>query len=229
MNGKWKALSIITFAVLMLAIPLVQATEPAVPHNADAMWIEPATVDLTGTSAGVGYMFNVTVWINLTKTSSTWQFVLAYNSNHLNATRCGYTGPSGTKSDFFSGLATLPLTPTFGVYNTTHNSILFGELWGMAGPYRDPGHGSLAWVEFNVTAVPASGQTFTSMIGLTDVYPDGGGDTYAQQPDSTKIAVTSDYTTYTIPEFSGLAIVALLMCMVTITILARKLTWPSRR
>lgn len=229
MNGKWKALSIITFAVLMLAIPLVHAADPAVSHDADSMWIEPAAVDVTGTSAVVGYMFNVTVWINLTETSASWQFVLAYNSNHLNATRIGYTGATGTKSDFFSNIATLPLTPIFSVYNTTHNSILFGELWGMAGPYRDPGHGSLAWVEFNVTAVPPSGQAFTSMIGMTDVYPDGTGDTYAQQPDQSKIALTTDYATYTIPEFSGLAIVALLMCMATVTILARKLAWPSRR
>ncbi len=228
MNGKWKALSIITFAVLMLAIPLVHAADPAVAHDADAMWIEPTTVDVTGTSAVVGYMFNVTVWVNLTETCASWQFVLDYNNNQLNATRTGYTGPAGSKSDFFSGLATMGLPAVFTVVNATHSTVLCAESW-LTGPYRDPGHGSLEWVEFNVTAVPPSGQTFTSMIELTDVYPNGGGDTFAQQPDNSKIAVTSDYATYTIPEFSGLAIVALLMCMATIAVLARKLTWPSRR
>jgi hypothetical protein len=226
MYGKWKTLVIITFVMLMLAIPFVRADEPTTPHSADAMWIEPSTVDLTGTSAVVGYKFNVTVWINLTETSASWEFSLAYDKSQLNATRVGYT--AGSKSDFFSGIATYSLPPSFGVYNTTHDSILCGESWN-SGPYRDPGYGSLEWVEFQVMSAPPAGQTITSTIGLVDVYPGGSGDTYAQQPDGTKIAVTSDYSTYTIPEFSGLAIAALLMCMATITILTRKLMCYSRR
>jgi len=226
MNGKWKTLSVITFAVLMLAIPLVHADVPTEPQNGDAMWIEPSSVDLRGTSAGVGYKFNVTVFINLTIDSASWQFNLVYNKSHLNATGTGYT--AGDKSDFFHNVTTIPLSPTYSTYNTTHDSVLDAESW-MLGLTRGPGYGSLAWVEFQVMTVPPSGETYTSMIGLVDLYPSGTMDTYAQQPDGTKIALTSYDSTYTIPEFSGITIVALLMCLAAITILARKVTFSSHR
>ena len=226
MKRIYKAISVITFAALMLAIPLVHASEPGIPHAGDAMWIEPETVDLRGTSADVGYQFNVTVFINLTVSSASWEFKLAYNKDHLNATRAGYT--AGDKSDFFHNLTTIPLSPTFAVYNTTHDSVLHAESW-MLGSTRSPGYGSLAWIEFRIMAVPPSGETYTSMIALVDVYPGGTQETYAQQTDGTKIPLTIYDSTYIIPEFSGLAIIISLMCMAAVTMFARKLICSSHR
>jgi hypothetical protein len=187
----------VTSAPIML---LAHADTPAEPHAGDAMWTEPSTISVTGANAVVGYKFNVTVWINLTESSAAWEFVLAYNNSQLNATRAGYT--AGGKSDFFSSILTYALPPTFGVYNATHSSVLCGETWN-SGPYRDPGYGSLEWVEFQVMSAPPAGQTYTSMIALTDVYPGGSADTYAQDPSMNKIAVTPFATTYSITTPGG--------------------------
>jgi hypothetical protein len=225
MKAKIKAMSLITFAALMLMMPLVHAAEPGEPHAGNAMWIEPSTKDLRDTGAGVGYKFNMTVWINLTLSSASWQFKVAYNKGQLNATAAGYT--AGDKSDFFHNMTTIPLAPTFGSHNSTHNYVLQAESW-MLGPTRSPGYGSLLWIEFSVMAVPPAGQNLTSMIGLIEVYP-VGTETYAQQPDGTMIDLTAYDSLYVIPEFSGLAILILLMCVAVITVSAGKLVSISRR
>ena len=191
---------ILIFAIVSAPIVLlVGASTPTEPHAGDAMWTEPSLVDLSTATVSVGYKFNITVWINLTLTSASWQFVLAYNYSQLNATRAGYT--ADTHSDFFNGLANVALAPSFGAYNATHNAVLCAESLMLAS--RVPGYGSLEWVEFQVMAAPPSGQTFTSIIGLTDVYPGGSGDTYAQDPVGTKIAVNAFATTYRITAPGG--------------------------
>jgi hypothetical protein len=191
---------IFIFAIVSAPIVLlVRASTPTEPHAGDAMWTEPSLIDLSTATVSVGYKFNVTVWINLTLASASWQFVLAYDNSQLNATRAGYT--AGTHSDFFNGLANVGLSPSFYVYNATHNAVLCAETLMLA--IRDPGYGSLEWVEFQVMSVPPSGQTFTSMIGMTDVYPGGSGDTYAQDPVGNKIAVNAFATTYRITAPGG--------------------------
>ena len=190
-------------AFALISVPLVllaQADVPTEPHVADAMWNEPSMINLSSPPVSVGYKFNVTVWINLTESSAAWEFKLAYDKNHLNATGCGYT--AGTKSDFFRTLTTLPLSPQFGSLSATYDYVLAAESW-MMGPTRGPGYGSLAWVEFQVMTVPPSGQAYASMIGLTDVYPEGTGETYAQQPDGTKIILSVSSSMYRISSASG--------------------------
>ena len=139
----------ITFLLIvaMLSVaPLTMAGIPEEPHSADAMWIEPSFVDVTG--APVGYKFNVTVWANSSKQVKGWQFWLYYPNQYINATRCGYT--AGDKSEFFQNITAIPVVPHFVVdYNETHNKLEFGEAW-MMGPYRNPGYGSLCWIEFEI-------------------------------------------------------------------------------
>jgi len=92
MRGKIsKVTSILAIAVILLTMSKALAAEPSEPHPGDSIWIEPSTINLSTGTYPVGYKFNVTVWINMTVTTVTWQFKLAYNKNHLNATRCGYT------------------------------------------------------------------------------------------------------------------------------------------
>jgi len=153
-----------------LAVFLAYAGVPSEPHPANAMWIEPTSVDLARETHDIGYKFNVTVWVNITTVPSptqvvkSWQFVMSYDKCLLNAIRCGYT--EGAKSQFFSNITAVPVEPQFGSLNATHNFVMHGETW-ITGPKRTvPGYGSLSWVEFEVTAKPPEGQTYTSLIGL---------------------------------------------------------------
>ena len=124
-----------------LSIPAL--SEPIEHHPADAMWIEPSSIDLTGYTTG--QKFNVTVWLNVTEPCYSWQFKIYFNNTYLNAIRAGYT--AGSTSEFFEGLTTLPLPPRIDndVGYVLYAESLLGE------GQRDPGYGSLAWIEFNVT------------------------------------------------------------------------------
>jgi len=203
-------------AVMTTRIPTMSPAFAGVPgeHAPDAMWIEPSTVDLSTDTVLVSYRFNVTVWINLTESSASWQFKLAYNKNHLNATGCGYT--AGDKSQFFEDVTTIPLPPSFESLNTTHNYVLHAESTFLSP--RDPGYGSLAWIEFEVMTIPPpEGETYTSKLAIVEVYPDGT-ETYAQDPDGNKIVLNAFESIYTIPEFPELLIPAVLMSLTLIAI-----------
>jgi len=132
----------------------VNALTPLEPHDANAMWIEPSIVELDPGVISVGHKFNVTVWANASKETKGWQFWLLYGSQYINATRAGYT--AGDKSEFFKDIIAMPIIPSFKVHNATHNRLDYGEAWLM-GPYREPGYGSLCWIEFEVIALPPGG------------------------------------------------------------------------
>ena len=119
-------------------------------HSADAMWIAPSYINLTNYS--VGQKFNITIWLNRSSTSTAWQIGLIYRKTYLNATRTGYT--AGTTSEFFQGKSTIPVSPKFGSLNATHNQVLFGEAI-LIPPYKEPGYGSLCWIEFEILEKPA--------------------------------------------------------------------------
>ena len=147
---KSNFLSILCFVVIaLLAISAfssqVKATEPTNPQPADAMWFESELDALDVTLISDGYKFNLTVWLNASSASYAWQFKIYFNNTYLNASRAGYTGDG--KSEFFAGLSTMPVSP---VIDNNVGSVLFGET--LVGEIeRDPGYGSLAWIEFEVT------------------------------------------------------------------------------
>jgi hypothetical protein len=146
----------------------VNALTSTEPHDANAMWIEPSDVELDPGIISVGYKFNVTVWANASLETKGWQFWMYYPKDYINATRAGYT--AGTKSEFLQDLTTLPISPSFKVdFNATHNRLDFGEAWLM-GPFREPGSGSLCWVEFEVVGVPPGGMAADVPINVEDAY-----------------------------------------------------------
>jgi len=225
-----KIISIVVLAALVLT-PLVFMTSsvfaavPDEPHAGDAMWIEPSNITLSTATHSVGYRFNVTVWINLTISSASWQFKVAYDKNHLNATGAGYT--AGEKSDFYSNITTIPLPFSFASLNGTHNFVLGAESWLM-GSNRGPGYGTLAWIEFEVMVVPPEGEAYTSKIAMDDVSPTG--ETYVQDPDAVKIQLNSYESTYVIPEFIGFLSLVLIICLTTIAMLSiKRRSYISRR
>jgi hypothetical protein len=154
-------------ALLMLltiaALPSFKASAatPTEPHAANAMWIEPSLTQLNVTLIPAGYEFNVTVWANCSVSCGGWQAWILYEKAYVNATRAGYTGPDGFKSDFFQNITTIAVSPSFKSHNGTHNRVEYGESWAGSGPYRSPGYGSLCWIEFNVTSLPSSPQNTT--------------------------------------------------------------------
>jgi len=201
----------ILFALFTIMLPMkALALEPNEPHNADAMWVEPSEIDLTTVS--VGYRFNVTVWVNCSKTCTAWQFLLYYNSTYLNATGCWYT--AGTTSEFFQGLGPIPVEPTF--YN---DSVLFGESCLMN--LREPGYGSLAFVEFEVIEVPPEPLTFE--LDISKAYPE---DTYlivVLDSEEGKLEPMSVLNaTVIIPEFGPLVYIMLILTISSIAVMFKK-------
>jgi hypothetical protein len=200
-------IAIIVFAVFtcLMLTPYAYAAEPSVPHNADAMWVEPEVVDLSG--ASIGYKFNVTVWVNLTVTCAGWQFLMEYETAFLNATRIGLT--AGDKSDFFQNITTFPIAPQFG--NLTAKYALIGESW-ISGPYRSPGYGSLGWVEFEVIAAGP----YSNAFDIATAYHPNNSKTYALHvqdveppppPDEIILNVSNGSV---VPEFSSWPLIVLL-------------------
>jgi hypothetical protein len=148
--------------LLMLAVAavpsrLVEALVPNEPHNANSMWIEPSLTQLNTPQMWPGYKFNVTVWANCSVPCGGWQIWLVYENAMINATRAGYT--ANTKSEFFQNISTIPVPPIFRAHNDTFGRVEYGESRGVTPINRDPGYGSLAWIEFNVTTVPQSPTT----------------------------------------------------------------------
>lgn len=201
----------ILFALFTIMLPMKAfALEPNEPHNADAMWVEPSEIDLTTVS--VGYRFNVTVWVNCSKTCTAWQFLLYYNSTYLNATGCWYT--AGTTSEFFQGLGPIPVEPTF--YN---DSVLFAESCLLN--LREPGYGSLAFVEFEVIEVPPEQLTFE--LDISKAYPE---DTYlivVLDSEEGKLEPMSVLNaTVIIPEFGPLVYIMLILTISSIAVMFKK-------
>ncbi|MDH5732180.1 MAG: cohesin domain-containing protein [Candidatus Bathyarchaeota archaeon] len=165
-----------TVTVFRISISSMNESEsyPTVPCPADSMWIDPPAISLNT----VGSKFNVTVWLNLTVYSTVWQFRMIYNKQQLDALRCQYTAAG--KSQFFANISTIPVSPVFGVYNASHNSVIHGEA-ASYGSYRAPGYGSLAWVEFEVLVVPLGGE---KILDISTEYP---VDTYALDDVGSKI------------------------------------------
>ena len=215
-NKKFKStillLILSTLTLASISAPHSIAIEPSEPNEANAIWIEPSLIDLNVTEISVGYKFNLTVFANVSVATGGWQFWIIYENSYLNAARCGYT--AGSQSEFYQGLSTLPVTPSFKPYNATHNRVEFGEII-MLPPYRDPGYGSLAWIEFEVISLPEN--TVYERFGFLDV---GGTGTYILDSTGQKPQLNV-YPSVIVPEFTVLSL-ALLTTMGSLTVLVLK-------
>jgi len=147
------------FLLSMIAFPTMADT-PSAPHDANAFWIEPSSVALDTATHDIGYKFNITVWLNCSVASYTWQFRVEFCNARVEATRAGYT--HGGKSDFFDGLATVPADPIINNASgyVDHGESLIGSI------QREAGYGSLTWIEFVVTSVPEKGQEINCYFNL---------------------------------------------------------------
>lgn len=194
---------------LLLLVPML-ATCPVFALDANSIWIEPPSQDFS-TNTPVGTTFNVTVWLNVTSPTDSWQFYLIYDGAYLNALRCGYTGNG--KSLWSGTNSANSVDPAFGSHNatSTYKYVLHGEV--LKSSVESTGEGSLSWVEFNVTAVPPAGQTVTSDIRL-DVEGPFSTQVLNANFEAISPALTFGKSTYVIPEFP---LTALLFALFIVT------------
>ncbi|MFZ1990914.1 MAG: hypothetical protein WAW96_14215, partial [Alphaproteobacteria bacterium] len=146
---------------------------------ADALWTEPSNLGLNLSEVGIGYMFNVTAWVNLTVSCFTWQGELSFNPAYFNATRAGYTG--GSVSQFFAGHSTIP---TSAIIDNVAGTVMLGESL-LGADSRGPGAGSLFWTEFMLVAAPSANLTI-DFVGVNS---------YVLDPDLNEIPIPNVYGT----------------------------------
>jgi hypothetical protein len=161
--------------MLLGATPILMPTVKAVPA-APAFWIVPDTETFYTSTAPVGTVFNVTIWVNTTDPGSfSWQVKLAFNATQLQAVEgsAHYTGVG--KSQWVSSAGangSIPVTP---VFDNVGGSILIGESLLTSTDYISASSGSLFAVTFNITAAPSTGGTLSSLIDTGTYAP---GDTF---------------------------------------------------
>jgi hypothetical protein len=217
------ALVFLGIVFLLLSIFPAYADEPSEPHHANAMWVEPSTINLN--TYTVGQKFNVTVWVNMSTVLSpavgidTWQVKLYYDLTYIKALRTGYT--AGTTSKLFQGLSTVPVSPLIESNFTYH-----GETCATNSPLPYlpvPCHGSLMWIEFNVTAVTPKPIHFQLNITNEDNWvADDMGNYYP--PDGS----ITQHNGIVIPEFSPLLIVSLMvLTLVAVTLNKKSIRKPN--
>lgn len=184
---------IAVFGIAMLLVSVLPVlAQPKLSRPANAMWIEDTdapywAVNLTTKNPAhtIGYRFRVTVWLNVSTVSAgadgvdTWQVQVNFNPAHLKAVAVGYT--AGSKSKFFDGLNTVPVTPTIGTDFVLHGETCVSPDYRVI-PYCE----SLFWIEFEVTSVPAKGETLTSLISIDP----RSAKTYVVDTAGTKISLT---------------------------------------
>ena len=200
--------------ILLLTICTAYADTPSEPHKGNAIWVEPSTINLN--TYTVGQKFNITLWTNMTTLVSpavgidTWSCKVFFNRTYLYALRAGYTG--GTQSQLFKGLATIPVAP---IVNNVQGFVWHSETIAPSN-LSVPCHGSLFWVEFNVTALTPAPINFKFNITNTDTaIADEQGNIY---PPSS----ITRYNGIVIPEFSQLLAVIGLMVLTLVTVILKK-------
>jgi hypothetical protein len=139
------------------------------PHPANATWVEPATTDISGKSAG--YEFNVTLWANSSIPICWWTTDMRFDTTYLYAMGAGYT--DGVTSQFFAGHATTTLPPEI---NNTGGEVLCGEVLQLPSNSLVSGYGSLCWIEFMLIS-PVSSTTLdinnpATMLAINTTTPD---------------------------------------------------------
>jgi len=190
LKGKIKLVKVIMKCVFATLLILVASSltacvcaQPSEPHAANALWVEPSSISIDVTQVNVGYKFNVTVWLNLTGDSYTWQVKLLFNSTYFNATGTGYTaGATSEWATHRTGGATVPVTP---VIDNTAGYVLHGE--SCLGENYVPGPivASLIWVEFQLKEVPPLNHL---TLNFSAPY---GEDTFVLDPDLNIIQITN--------------------------------------
>jgi len=184
MKGKLNKILTSLIAAMLLTGIVFAFDVPVQSHPGNNMWMEDASgssnIYYETTNATIGTTFTLTMFLNtnLAKVGS-WQFQMYFDSSWLTVTSCIYSGTGNSKSQFFekAGTTNIGVSPTIGA-----GSLLFAESY-LAGTYAGSANSpsSLCYMTFQITAIPAKGQTLTTEFDLTT-----SPDTYIQDDVGTK-------------------------------------------
>lgn len=207
--------SLITLMIVGYVCVLNVQAQPSEPHPANALWIEPSTIEIDIGAVDPGYKFNITVWLNLTADAFTWQVKVFFNTTYLNATKTGYT--AGATSEWIThrtGGVTLPMSPTIDNVNgfVLHGESCMGDGYVPAGTY-----GSLIWIEFTLKQEPPVCQYLTLNFSVPH-----GEDTFVLDPYLGLVTMDTvgDNVIHIIPEFSSETILLILAMLTTAAVIA---------
>jgi hypothetical protein len=202
--------------LILLTSALTSCTkaQPAEHHSANALWVEPSSITIDINKVSIGYKFNVTVWVNLTDNSFTWQVKLLFNNTYFNATRAGYTAESFSNwATHRTGGGTVPVSP---VIDNTKGYVLHGESCMGADYVPGPIVASLMWVEFQLKKIPPTDHLY---INFSIPY---GEDTFILNPDQETITMSGGINGAdipVIPEFTRVASLILILIALTTTMI----------
>jgi hypothetical protein len=200
----------LSIAIISLYALPVHADTPSESHNANAIWIEPSSFDLT--TATVGYKFNITVSVNisLAEEVGAWQARVNFNPAYVKADRAGLTGTGGLKSNWFQPFSCFAADP---IINNVTGYVFWGEtIIGAA--VTNTGAGTLYWIEFEVVNVPSEPMTLTFTLNLPQ--------TYVLDENEYEIPITKYNGSAIIPEFSSPIILMIFMILTFATIILTK-------
>ena len=171
MKGNLEKFMTALLIAMLLVMPVLASDVPTETHAAPTIWMEPNDLKFeTGDTnagyvdnVGVGYTFTVTVYLNASTPVVAWTFRILFNSAWLECVACVYSGTGGAKSQLFEKSG----SPTgFPLFDIGADYVLAAEtIFPVAPPYGPANNASsLAYVTFNVTKIPAKGETFTSAL-----------------------------------------------------------------
>jgi len=198
-----RARELMLVVILLMGFTVILARgAPSQPHNADAMWVEPAALNFDTNTTSVGFKFNVTVAMNFTGDTFAWQAVIYYNATQLNCTRVGATAPPTSEfmtdhSTTFSKAINPGSYPPIGDLK----SVLAAETCSSPDFAPGPNSGTLFWAEFQILLAPGAGQTFNSKFDISTQY--AATNTYVWDPTGNSYTFTPSDGTYQFTNSSG--------------------------
>jgi len=128
------------------------------------------TVDMTPSTnpdVGLGYSWNVTVWVSNVISMFGYQVNMIIDDNLLNIT--GAWNPTGDPQWVFYGQMQMPLGPTF--YDNNGNGVYERVLIGsteLSGATPFTGTGKLAIIEFTILKAPQKYETLTCPLNINN-------------------------------------------------------------
>jgi len=207
------------FALMLVTITANTFTLPALAQP-QAIYLVPSN-NTFDESTTVGTKFNVTVWCaNVTEDILGAQIHLSFNDSIINVTR--WWAPDWDSSFFMPApVSTLP-TPPNPIYNNVGPGQGYVEIAVFKGglpPVAPWGtNGTIAILEFSITAVPTEGEQFTSALHINDTF------TYLKDPSNDFILgiVKEDGSYIIIPEYTMIILLSLFAVSTATVVLLKK-------
>lgn len=195
MTREFIRLVVPIFAVLVSSIPTSVVMPLGQVLTQTRVYIDPSgylyDADVNGT---IGTRFNVTVRVENVEDLAAFQVCVVYNDTIINVTR--WYEPAWDPEYVFHGKTTIP------VYKYTSIAPGNGSAMGGATLFPPPpsqpaftGNGLLCILEFNITAVPLEGETYSCELAIDKTLP---YDTYLLDTPSDEIPCTKENGYYEI-------------------------------